>query len=154
MSTLPSKRWLNVTFCERPDKGKFRPCFFNANFYKNKINFYYTSWQNLKNMLILPCELICRNWAFVCFRQWLERCWNEVYMKKFLFCLIGVAIVGGSIWAYNVYNHSTDQCLAGRGCCSSHGGVCGCQNGRSKCCDGTLSPSCHCFRDDVKGIGM
>lgn len=75
-------------------------------------------------------------------------------MKKFLFCLIGVVVVGGSIWAYNIYNNSTDQCLAGRGCCSSHGGVCGCQNGRSKCCDGTLSPSCHCFRDDVKGIGM
>ena len=34
---------------------------------------------------------------------------------------------------------------AGRsGCCSWHGGVCGCSNGRAKCCDGTLSPSCDC----------
>jgi endonuclease YncB( thermonuclease family) len=31
-----------------------------------------------------------------------------------------------------------------RGCCSSHGGVCGCSGGRSLCCDGTLSPSCTC----------
>lgn len=31
-----------------------------------------------------------------------------------------------------------------RGCCSWHGGVCGCAEGRAKCCDGTLSPSCGC----------
>lgn len=31
-----------------------------------------------------------------------------------------------------------------RGCCSWHGGVCGCTGGRAKCCDGTLSPSCGC----------
>lgn len=30
------------------------------------------------------------------------------------------------------------------GCCSHHGGVCGCTNGRAQCCDGTLSPSCGC----------
>ena len=30
------------------------------------------------------------------------------------------------------------------GCCSWHGGVCGCSNGRKKCCDGELSPSCKC----------
>lgn len=32
----------------------------------------------------------------------------------------------------------------GRGCCSWHGGVCGCTLSRIKCCDGTLSPSCEC----------
>lgn len=32
----------------------------------------------------------------------------------------------------------------GRGCCSYHGGVCGCSGGRAQCCDGTLSPSCGC----------
>lgn len=32
----------------------------------------------------------------------------------------------------------------GRGCCSWHKGVCGCENGRTACCDGTLSPSCTC----------
>ena len=31
-----------------------------------------------------------------------------------------------------------------RGCCSHHKGVCGCESGRAKCCDGTLSPSCGC----------
>jgi hypothetical protein len=30
------------------------------------------------------------------------------------------------------------------GCCSWHGGVCGCSGARAKCCDGTLSPSCGC----------
>lgn len=30
------------------------------------------------------------------------------------------------------------------GCCSWHGGVCGCSNGRKACCDNTLSPSCKC----------
>ncbi|MEW6186715.1 MAG: hypothetical protein AB1585_13350 [Thermodesulfobacteriota bacterium] len=32
-----------------------------------------------------------------------------------------------------------------RGCCSWHGGVCGCTSGgRAICCDGTISPSCGC----------
>lgn len=31
-----------------------------------------------------------------------------------------------------------------RGCCSHHGGVCGCSEGRAQCCDGSLSPSCGC----------
>lgn len=30
------------------------------------------------------------------------------------------------------------------GCCSWHGGVCGCSSGRAVCCDGNLSPSCGC----------
>jgi len=30
------------------------------------------------------------------------------------------------------------------GCCSHHKGVCGCEEGRAKCCDGTFSPSCGC----------
>ena len=41
---------------------------------------------------------------------------------------------------------------AGRGCCSHHGGVCGCSSGgRSVCCDGTYSPSCTCDPPKVKG---
>jgi len=31
-----------------------------------------------------------------------------------------------------------------RGCCSHHKGVCGCEDGRAACCDGTLSPTCGC----------
>ncbi|WP_126980120.1 hypothetical protein [Saezia sanguinis] len=35
--------------------------------------------------------------------------------------------------------------LAQRGCCSHHRGVCGCTpNGRVKCCDDSLSPTCRC----------
>lgn len=36
------------------------------------------------------------------------------------------------------------QELERRGCCSKHGGVCGCKDGRALCCDDTLSPSCGC----------
>ena len=36
------------------------------------------------------------------------------------------------------------ELIARSGCCSHHGGVCGCASGRVKCCDGTLSPSCTC----------
>lgn len=34
--------------------------------------------------------------------------------------------------------------FARSGCCSHHGGVCGCSGDRISCCDGTLSPSCTC----------
>jgi hypothetical protein len=39
------------------------------------------------------------------------------------------------------------EILARRGCCSWHGGVCGCSFGRVVCCDGTFSPSCDCKAD-------
>lgn len=33
----------------------------------------------------------------------------------------------------------------GRGCCSHHGGVCGCNaRGEVVCCDNTVSKSCEC----------
>lgn len=38
---------------------------------------------------------------------------------------------------------------AQQGCCSWHGGVCGCQGGRVVCCDGRYSPSCGCNKEDV-----
>lgn len=47
---------------------------------------------------------------------------------------------------------AVDLCLAsednpmGQGCCSWHGGECGCQDGQDVCCDGTLSPSCACHK--------
>ncbi|WP_035250463.1 hypothetical protein [Desulfocurvus vexinensis] len=41
--------------------------------------------------------------------------------------------------------------LAQRGCCSWHKGVCGCQNGRVVCCDGTLSSTCTCRADGGAG---
>ena len=42
----------------------------------------------------------------------------------------------------------TKEEFAQRGCCSHHGGVCGCSGGRAVCCDGALSPSCSCHADD------
>ncbi len=34
--------------------------------------------------------------------------------------------------------------FANSGCCSHHGGVCGCSGGTVMCCDGMPSPSCGC----------
>lgn len=40
--------------------------------------------------------------------------------------------------------------IARRGCCSHHQGVCSCaQSGDIKCCDGTISPTCDCFKGDI-----
>jgi hypothetical protein len=39
---------------------------------------------------------------------------------------------------------SSESIPMGKGCCSWHGGECGCQDGRDVCCDGTLSPTCTC----------
>lgn len=44
----------------------------------------------------------------------------------------------------------TNEQLAQRGCCSWHGGVCGCNGGRAVCCDGKLSPTCGCHTEDNK----
>lgn len=44
----------------------------------------------------------------------------------------------------------TNEQLAQRGCCSWHGGVCGCNGGRALCCDGKLSPTCGCHSEDIK----
>lgn len=37
-----------------------------------------------------------------------------------------------------------DEGESRRGCCSHHGGVCGCGGETLRCCDGTDSPSCGC----------
>jgi hypothetical protein len=66
-------------------------------------------------------------------------------MKKFLICLgLFLALVIAGLTSYvlaspdcNIFNRA--------GCCSHHGGVCGCMGNRAKCCDGTLSPSCGCY---------
>jgi len=40
-----------------------------------------------------------------------------------------------------------------RGCCSHHGGVCGCNTFEHKvtCCDGAESPTCTCRTDGSEG---
>lgn len=44
---------------------------------------------------------------------------------------------------------SLDKATVDRsGCCSHHGGVCGCSGARQQCCDGALSPSCTCNHED------
>jgi hypothetical protein len=41
-------------------------------------------------------------------------------------------------------SEATEGDQAGQGCCSWHGGQCGCSSGRVVCCDGQYSPSCGC----------
>ena len=36
------------------------------------------------------------------------------------------------------------------GCCYYNTGVCDCENGRARCCDGTVSASCHCGADRLR----
>ena len=65
-----------------------------------------------------------------------------IQMKKIsvIFALfifgVGTAAFAGYVINRDVYEQ--------RGCCSHHGGVCGCSNGKAVCCDGTYSPSCGC----------
>ena len=79
-------------------------------------------------------------------------------MKKILFILSLVTAFNLGILGFNLNHQNTSdvgQCLmAQRGCCSHHGGVCGCYRGRTQCCDGSLSPSCQCFRDEQKGLQL
>lgn len=44
----------------------------------------------------------------------------------------------------NLADLNVNKNLERSGCCSHHGGVCGCTGGRAQCCDGELSPSCGC----------
>ncbi len=48
------------------------------------------------------------------------------------------------------FTESTNKKVVEQGCCSHHGGVCGCNGGRAVCCDGNFSPSCGCHADDIK----
>lgn len=97
-------------------------------------------------------------------------------MKNFLFVFSLIAFFCLGVQVFTTLNsfQSYDCLIAGRGCyarshvqrimeicdnnrsgcCSRHGGVCGCSGGRSKCCDGTLSPTCQCFMDENKGMQL
>ena len=48
----------------------------------------------------------------------------------------------------SIFLNFNSQELVQKGCCSHHGGVCGCSGGRQACCDGKLSPSCLCRGED------
>jgi hypothetical protein len=47
-------------------------------------------------------------------------------------------------------NQSSNDKIAQSGCCSHHGGVCGCSGGNEMCCDGAASPSCSCHTNDIE----
>lgn len=65
---------------------------------------------------------------------------NMLVMLGFLMVLTGF---GMFVFETNAQNVPSIENRAG--CCSRHGGVCGCYQGtRAQCCDGTLSPSCGC----------
>ena len=78
---------------------------------------------------------------------------RSMFMKKLLLISVSVAAVF-AVFAIVYHFASDNMILAGRGCCSRHGGVCGCWGGRAKCCDGTLSPTCQCFMDEDKGLHL
>lgn len=62
-------------------------------------------------------------------------------MRQILAALLALA----SVHALTAKAAADDfQDLERRGCCSHHNGVCGCEGGRAKCCDGSLSPTCGC----------
>ncbi|MDO8997661.1 MAG: hypothetical protein Q7U77_13635 [Sediminibacterium sp.] len=48
---------------------------------------------------------------------------------------------------FNQSNENVEK-IAARGCCSHHGGVCGCNGGRVTCCDNSTSPSCTCNKEE------
>lgn len=55
-------------------------------------------------------------------------------------------VLGLFLFIFILTSISPDNISARKGCCSWHGGVCGCDTsvGRQVCCDGTYSPSCTC----------
>ncbi|MBP3820210.1 hypothetical protein J6G99_01030 [bacterium] len=67
-------------------------------------------------------------------------------MKRFILSCILILILCFIFLPKSTYSVNAFQCTIEErsGCCSHHGGVCGCSYGRAKCCDGSLSPSCGC----------
>ncbi len=62
-------------------------------------------------------------------------------------CAAAVVLVAGVVLSRPPSSSATNMAsseVERSGCCSWHGGVCGCSGGRALCCDGVLSPSCGC----------
>lgn len=80
--------------------------------------------------------------------------WYGEYMKKYLLFIL--LFIYSNCFAEDksceqlIKENPTQEQLAQRGCCSWHGGVCGCTGGRARCCDGKLSPTCGCHSDEIK----
>lgn len=62
-------------------------------------------------------------------------------MKRIVISAVLALGVGFSVGAYS---KPTPTPVDHQGCCSHHGGECGCRAGHDLCCDGTLSPTCGC----------
>jgi hypothetical protein len=73
-----------------------------------------------------------------------------MFLIVFLSCSFNVAFAEEfQLYCQNKFNFfmiSKDQ-IARRGCCSHHGGVCGCESKSIVCCDGSHSPTCGCNKD-------
>lgn len=69
-------------------------------------------------------------------------------MKRFFIIVLAFMFLVGAGFALSNSSAQNPDTLTieQRGCCSWHGGVCGCDynTGKVKCCDGTLSPTCRC----------
>jgi hypothetical protein len=63
-------------------------------------------------------------------------------MKRMVTSGVMALAIGVSVGAYS---KPTPPPVEHRGCCSHHGGECGCKNGHDLCCDGSLSPSYGCL---------
>ena len=61
-------------------------------------------------------------------------------MKRFFIISTILVLFVSAFFFINNFNQ-----IERAGCCSHHGGVCGCSGSRVACCDGTLSPSCRCY---------
>jgi hypothetical protein len=63
-------------------------------------------------------------------------------MKKVALFLLAATVGFGAAAFARPAAHPVEH----SGCCSHHGGVCGCTADRmhARCCDGAISPSCDC----------
>lgn len=81
---------------------------------------------------------------------------NKDYSVKMILGILVISILmlsesyANSVRTINslclIKNHTVSKFLliSKSGCCSWHDGVCGCQNYRVICCDGSFSPTCGC----------
>lgn len=77
----------------------------------------------------------------------------KILLVAFLLLASPIAISAELVEADSCQNEesvSSDDQVARRGCCSHHGGVCGCGGIKLRCCDGTNSPSCGCNAPDPR----
>lgn len=89
-------------------------------------------------LIILSCTLFTTN----SIATTIERCNSTVTLQQ-QYQLSGFKISNKE--DLNVLSYiDNPKTIYRSGCCSWHQGVCGCNNGRAICCDGSYSPSCGC----------